>query len=285
MSTPRAPAPVRIARYLYAGTIRHGRPDGDAFVRWSAPPWEGGRETGERDPLEASRLLVPVQPSKIVCVGLNYRAHIAESATVLPDRQEQPSEPLLFLKPPSALVASGEAIRYPAGVERLDPEAELAVVIGRRARHVAEERALEHVAGYTAFDDVSARNYQRRDGQWTRAKGFDTFAPLGPWLAVGLEAGDLAVQCRVNGAVRQSARTSDLLFPVPVLVSFISRIMTLEPGDVIATGTPAGVAPIEPGDVVEVEVEGVGVLVNRVEDARGPARPAPRTVARTADIG
>jgi 2-keto-4-pentenoate hydratase/2-oxohepta-3-ene-1,7-dioic acid hydratase in catechol pathway len=209
-------------------------------------------------------LLPPAAPTKIVCIGLNYRAHLAESPSVAPGA-EAPREPLLFLKPPSALIAHGEAIRYPPGVTRLDPEAELAVVIGRRARRVAEERALECVAGLTAFDDVSARNYQRADGQWTRAKGFDTFAPMGPWIAIGLDPSDLGVECRVNGEPRQRARTSDLLFPVPFLVSFVSHVMTLEPGDVIATGTPAGVAPVRPGDRVEVEVEGIGVLANRVE--------------------
>ncbi|MBI5711064.1 MAG: fumarylacetoacetate hydrolase family protein [Candidatus Eisenbacteria bacterium] len=234
-----------IARYLVEGHAHHGRREGDAFVRLSAPPWLGGRETGARDAAAAVRLLPPVTPGKIVCVGLNYRAHIAESASVV--------------------AASGEAVRYPPGVERLDPEGELGVVIGRRARAVTVDAAPVYVAGLTCFNDVSARDYQRRDGQWTRAKGFDTFAPLGPWVAVGLAPGHLQVECRVNGEVRQRGDTADLLFPVPFLVSFISRVMTLEPGDVIATGTPAGVAPVFPGDTIEVEVEGVGVLVNRVE--------------------
>ena len=150
----------------------------------------------------------------------------------------------------------------------LDPEAEMAVVIGRRARAVSEGEALSHVAGLTAFNDVSARNYQRSDGQWTRAKGFDTFAPLGPWIAVGLAPEGLEVTCRVNGVERQRGNTADLLFPVPALIRFISSIMTLEVGDVIATGTPAGIAPVEHGDRIEVEVSGVGVLENRVEGSR-----------------
>ena len=257
-------AVLRIARYLLDGQPRHGRVDGDGFVRWSAAPWEGGRETGPRDAAAAVRLLPPVTPTKIVCVGLNYRAHIAESVTAVAG-SPPPDEPLLFLKPPSAVIASGEPIRRPPELERMDPEAELAVVIGRRARRVTAERALDHVAGLTAFNDVSARDYQRRDNQWARAKGFDTFAPLGPWLAIGLAPDRLAVECRVNGERRQQGSTADLIFPVPFLIAHISRIMTLEPGDVIATGTPAGVAGVAVGDVIEVEVEGVGVLVNRVE--------------------
>jgi 2-keto-4-pentenoate hydratase/2-oxohepta-3-ene-1,7-dioic acid hydratase in catechol pathway len=222
--------------------------------------------TGDFDPLDSVRLLPPVSPSKIVCVGLNYRAHVAESQSVLPGAEER-AEPLLFLKPPSAVIGSGQPIRYPPGVTRLDPEAELGVVIGRRARAVPLEAASDFVAGLTCFNDVSARNYQRQDGQWTRAKGFDTFAPLGPWVAVGLEPEGLSVECRVNGRARQQGNTRDLLFPVSFLVSYISRIMTLEPEDVIATGTPAGVAPVEVGDRIEVEVEGVGILVNTVEMA------------------
>ncbi|MFI5370393.1 MAG: fumarylacetoacetate hydrolase family protein [Candidatus Eisenbacteria bacterium] len=253
-----------IARYEVDGIVCHGRREAGGFVRLDAPPWLGGGESGPLDAGERVRLLPPVVPSKVVCVGLNYRAHIAESRSVVPGAAS-PREPLLFLKPPSAVIASGEAIRYPRSVTRLDPEAELAVVVGRRARHVSLETALEHVAGLTCMNDVSARNHQREDGQWTRAKGFDTFAPLGPWVAVGLDPGALAVVCRVNGARRQEGNTADLLFPVPVLVSFISSIMTLEPGDVIATGTPAGIAPVEVGDVIEVDVEGIGVLVNRVQ--------------------
>jgi len=253
-----AGAVQHIARY------RSERREAGGFVRLDAPPWLGGSETGPFDRADQVTLLAPVAPGKIVCVGLNYKAHIAESLSVTAGTPP-PREPLLFLKPPSAVIATGEAIRYPRSVTRLDPEAELAVVMGRRARAVSAADALGYVAGFTAINDVSARNHQREDGQWTRAKGFDTFAPLGPWVATGLDAGALAVTCRVNGVPRQNGHTSDLLFPVPVLIGFISSIMTLEPGDVIATGTPAGIAPVEVGDVIEVEVEGIGVLVNRVE--------------------
>jgi 2-keto-4-pentenoate hydratase/2-oxohepta-3-ene-1,7-dioic acid hydratase in catechol pathway len=256
-----------IARYRSNGRVCVGRLEGDEFVRLDAPPWSRGVETGERDRRAGVELLPPVIPTKVVCVGLNYRAHIAESQTVLPGGAKEPVEPLIFLKPPSAVIASGEPIQYPHGVTRLDPEAELAIVIARRARAVTPERALEFVAGYTCFNDVSARNYQRQDGQWTRAKGFDTFAPLGPWVTAGLSASDVVVECRVNGQTRQRGRTSDLIFPVPFLVSHVSRVMTLEPGDVIATGTPAGIAPVEVGDMIEIEIEGIGVLENRVEKA------------------
>ena len=260
------PTVQHIARYRVGEAVHHGRRDGDGFVRLTAPPWNGGRETGDHDAGSSVTLLAPVVPTKIVCVGLNYRAHIGESGSVAPGTPP-PVEPLLFLKPASAVVASGQPIVYPQGVTRLDPEAELGVVIGRRARSVDEREAMACVAGLTCFNDVSARNYQRQDGQWTRAKGFDTFAPVGPWIAVGLAPEGLEVTCRVNGGPRQRGNTADLLFPVPALIRFISSIMTLEPGDIIATGTPAGIAPVEVGDRIEVEVAGVGVLENRVEAA------------------
>jgi 2-keto-4-pentenoate hydratase/2-oxohepta-3-ene-1,7-dioic acid hydratase in catechol pathway len=258
--------PAHVARYFADGRAHYGRVSGDAFERLSDAPWLGGAPLGTLDSRDAVRLLTPSVPTKIICVGLNYVAHIGESQSVVPGAAP-PAEPLLFLKPPSAGLASGEAIRYPRGVTRLDPEAEMALVIGRRARAVDKAEALSYVAGLTAFNDVSARNYQKSDGQWARAKGFDTFAPFGPYVATGLDPGGRRVECRVNGQRRQSGNTADLLFDAAFLVHFISRVMTLEPGDVIATGTPAGIAPVEPGDLIEVEVEGVGVLRNRVERA------------------
>ena len=252
------------ARVSHDGHVAFARRDGDRAEILDGAPWEGGRPTGREVPFSDCQLLAPCEPTKIVCVGLNYRAHVAESVTVVPGGGETPSEPLIFLKPPSAVLAPGQPIVYPRGVTRLDPEAELAVVIGRRARRVDAEHAMDYVAGLTGFNDVSARNYQRADGQWTRAKGFDTFAPLGPHLVMGLSPAKLEVECRVNGERRQLGNTSDLLFAVPALIAHISRIMTLEPGDVIATGTPAGVAPVEPGDRIEIEVEGVGILANPV---------------------
>lgn len=259
-------APQRIARYRVGDAEVFGRHEERGWARLTAPPWEGGRDAGIRDPLDGVSLLPPARPSKIVCVGLNYKAHVAESVSLGPGAAP-PEEPVLFLKPPSALLAHGELIRYPPGVTRLDPEAELGVVIARRARRVRRDEALDFVAGLTCFNDVSARNYQKQDGQWTRAKGFDSFAPVGPWVVTGLSPASLSVECRVNGEGRQHGNTSDLLFPVPFLVSFISHVMTLEPGDVIATGTPAGVAPVQVGDEIEIEVEGIGVLRNRVAPA------------------
>jgi 2-keto-4-pentenoate hydratase/2-oxohepta-3-ene-1,7-dioic acid hydratase in catechol pathway len=252
-----------IARYALDGAIHYGRREHDHWIRWSDAPWRNGRERAERDPVARVTLLTPCEPTKIVCIGLNYRAHVAESQSVLPGA-EPPKEPLVFLKPPSAALAHGQAIRYPRGVTRLDPEAEMAVVIGARVRHASLEQAMSAVAGVTCFNDVSARNYQKTDGQWARAKGFDTFAPFGPWIATGLDPGALTVECRVNGAVRQRGHTRDLLFPVAELIRHVSGIMTLEPGDVISTGTPSGVGNITPGDVVQIEIEGIGVLENPV---------------------
>jgi 2-keto-4-pentenoate hydratase/2-oxohepta-3-ene-1,7-dioic acid hydratase in catechol pathway len=265
-AAPLTPAPTAplLARYRVHGAACYGLLVGTRLHRLTAPPWMGGTPTGDEDAVDGAQWLPPCEPTKIVCVGLNYVEHVRESLTVATDLKEVPPEPLLFLKPPSSALAHGGTIRYPQGVTRLDPEGELAVVIGRRACCVPEAEALEYVAGVTCFNDVSARNYQKSDGQWARAKGFDTFAPFGPVIALGLPPGDLALETRVNGQARQHARTSAMHFKVPFLVHHISKIMTLEPGDVIATGTPAGIAPIVPGDVVEVELEGVGVLANTV---------------------
>jgi 2-keto-4-pentenoate hydratase/2-oxohepta-3-ene-1,7-dioic acid hydratase in catechol pathway len=198
-------------------------------------------------------------PSKIICVGRNYVEHARELGNEVPER------PLLFFKPPSAIVRSGEAIVLPPESERVEHEAEIAVIVGRRARQVTEEEAMDCVAAYAPLNDVTARDLQKADGQWARAKGFDTFCPLGdPVDANGIEPSELEVICRVNGEVRQQGRASQMVFSIPFLISYISRIMTLEAGDVIATGTPAGVGPLRPGDVVEVEIPGVGVLRNPV---------------------
>ena len=207
-------------------------------------------------PLTVSPLAV--RPSKIVCVGTNYRAHAQEMGKPLPE------EPLLFLKPPSALVGPGAPIVRPRGYQRVDFEGELAVVIGRTARRVSHAGALDHVAGYTCLNDVTVRDLQKRDVQFTRAKGFDSFCPVGPRVAAGLDPSRLRLETRVNGQVRQSSTTADLIFDVPTLIAFISAVMTLEEGDLISTGTPSGVGNLEPGDVVAVEIEGIGVLENPV---------------------
>jgi 2-keto-4-pentenoate hydratase/2-oxohepta-3-ene-1,7-dioic acid hydratase in catechol pathway len=203
-------------------------------------------------------LPLPQTPTKIVGVGLNYRTHAAEMQKPLP------AEPLLFLKPPSALIAPGAPIVRPAGYDRVDFEGELAVVIGKRARHVPPERALDHVRGYTCLNDVTVRDLQKRDVQYTRAKGFDSFCPVGPRVAEGLDPSSLRLVTRVNGVVRQDGNTSDLIFDVRALVAFVSRVMTLEEGDLISTGTPSGVGNLEPGDVVAIEIEGIGILENPV---------------------
>ena len=258
-----APVPDRLVRYLVAAAPCHGLDRGDHLARLSAAPWNGGRATGERDD-PASPRLAPCEPTKIVCIGLNYLEHVKESLTVAPGASAPPAEPLFFFKPPSAVLAPGQPIVKPSGLVRLDPEGEVALVIGRRARRVSEAEALAHVAGVTAFNDVSARDWQKQDSQWSRAKGSDTFAPFGPCVALGLDPRDLAFELSVNGKTRQRARTSDMHFGPAFLVHWVSRFVTLEPGDVIATGTPAGIAPIEPGDEVSVSVDGVGTLVNPV---------------------
>ncbi len=207
-------------------------------------------------------LLPPVRPSKIVCVGRNYREHAAELGNPMP------AEPLLFLKAPSAVIGDGDAIELPAVSERIEHEGELAVVIGRRARRISDdEDPLAYVLGYTCLNDVTARDLQRRDVQFTRGKSFDTFCPVGPFVVTGLDPTDLRVETRVNGETRQSGRTSQMAFPVALLIRYISHIMTLLPGDLISTGTPAGVGPLADGDVCEVEVEGVGALRNPVRAA------------------
>jgi 2-keto-4-pentenoate hydratase/2-oxohepta-3-ene-1,7-dioic acid hydratase in catechol pathway len=219
----------------------------------------GVRLTGNSYPLAEVRLLAPVLPSKVVAAGRNYASRLREVGG------EPPAEPVLFLKPSTSVTGPGEAIRYPVKLtERVDFEGELAVVIGRLCRAVPPERAEEVVFGYTCANDVTARDLQARDGQWTRAKGFDTFCPLGPWMETGADPADLALVTTVNGAVRQQARTSELLWDVPGLICHVSQVMTLLPGDVLLTGTPRGVGPLADGDEVSVTVEGIGTLTNRV---------------------
>ena len=228
-------------------------------------PWLGGLPTANTTPYDArTPTLAPVAPSKIVAIGSNYRAHVLEMGRPIP------TEPVLFLKPPSAVVGSGDAIVRPEGYERTDFEGELGVVIGKRCRNVAAADALSYVFGYTIVNDVTVRDLQKRDVQFGRAKGFDTFCPIGPVVVIAnatdgvIDPGNLRLQTRVNGELKQDTSTSDLIFDVPTLIAFVSGVMTLEPGDVLSTGTPSGVGPIVPGDRVEIEISGIGVLVNRV---------------------
>jgi 2-keto-4-pentenoate hydratase/2-oxohepta-3-ene-1,7-dioic acid hydratase in catechol pathway len=199
------------------------------------------------------------RPTKIVCVGRNYRAHAAELGN------EMPAEPLLFFKPPSSLLGGTRPILIPPDVGRVDFEGEIGLIVGRRARNVSEAEAWDYVSSIVPVNDVSARELQKKDNQWARAKGFDTFCPVGVPVPVNGNVGNLEVITRVNGEQRQHGRASDMAFPIEFLISYISRVMTLEPGDLIATGTPEGVGPLSPGDVVEVEIPGIGVLSNPVE--------------------
>ena len=212
-------------------------------------------------PVESVRLLAPVQPSKIVCIGRNYAEHAREHDV------EVPKVPLLFLKPPSSILNPGEAIILPPQSQQVEHEAELVVVIGRRTRNVIVEHAQDYIFGYTVGNDVTARDLQRSDGQWTRAKGFDTFCPFGPWGDTEFDPSDAIITCRVNDQPRQMASTRDMVFNVSMLIAFISAVMTLEPGDLIFTGTPAGVSPLKDGDEVVVEIEGLGRLGNPVRKA------------------
>ena len=222
-------------------------------------------KVGRRLTWSEVRPLPPVVPTKIIAVGRNYAEHVAEMET------ETPAFPRIFFKPLSAVIATGAVIEYPVLSQEVHHEAELAIVIGRRCRDVAPDEVRGVVFGYTCANDVTARDIQRASGETTWAKCFDTFCPLGPWVATGLDASDLAIQCAVNGEIRQNSRTSALIYDVPALVSYISQAMTLLPGDVILTGTPAGVSAVQPGDEVTVTIEGIGSLTNPVRRESSPA--------------
>lgn len=251
---------MRIVRYRGADGPAWGIAATDGVVRAaSGTPFVDlavtDQEVGELDGLE---LLAPATPSKVICVGRNYRAHAAEFNSPLPD------EPLLFMKPPSSVIGPGAAIHYPSLSQRVDPEAELVVVIGREAHRVAARDAAGYIGGYTCGNDVTARDIQASDDQWTRGKGFDTFCPIGPWIETELDPSDLRITCTVDGEARQDGRTRDLIFPIPYLVEYISRFTRLLPGDLVMTGTPEGVAPMAIGSTVTVAVEGIGALSNPV---------------------
>jgi 2-keto-4-pentenoate hydratase/2-oxohepta-3-ene-1,7-dioic acid hydratase in catechol pathway len=258
---------VRIARFVHPGGAAFGVVEGGAGADWEAltvaeiegHPFGQIVFTGQRWALPDVRLLSPILPSKVVCVGRNYAAHAAELGN------DVPTAPLLFLKPSTAVIGPADAIRLPADSQQVEHEAELAVVIGATgAREVPAERALGTVLGYTCANDVTARDQQRADVQFTRAKGHDSFCPLGPWIETSLDPADLGVRCEVDGEVRQDGRTKDFVFDVATLVSYVSHVMTLLPGDVLLTGTPAGVGPIVAGQQVSITVEGIGTLTNPV---------------------
>lgn len=245
-------------RFESYGEAQYGFIDRHQVTAISPHPFGAYEETEEPVPLADVRILPPVLPTKIVAVGVNYMAHAKEMG------QDLPAEPLIFLKPASSVIGSLDPIIYPKMSSRVDHEAELAVVIKKRAKNVSEAQALDFVLGCTCFNDVTARDLQKKDGQWTRAKGFDTFSSIGPWIVTDLDTSNLVIECYLNGVLKQKGTTRDMVFNVPQLVSYISSIMTLEPGDVIATGTPPGIGPMQVGDRVDVNIEGIGVLSNSV---------------------
>ena len=250
---------MRLVRFLVENQVRYGVLEGDTVRELLRPFYEGLTPMTAAHPLAEVELLAPTRPSKMLCIGLNYRDHAEEMGKPIPD------EPVLFMKPTTALAGHGQPIVYPRMAGRVDYEAELAVVIGRRCRSVSVDDADACILGYTCFNDVTARDLQSKDSQWTRAKGFDTFGVMGPWIETDPgDTGCLTVTSRLNGDLRQQSTTEQLIFSCRDLLSWASRIMTLEPGDVIATGTPAGIGPMRPGDEVEVEVQGIGILKNPV---------------------
>jgi 2-keto-4-pentenoate hydratase/2-oxohepta-3-ene-1,7-dioic acid hydratase in catechol pathway len=255
---------MRIVRFSHGNQVKYGVIKDNVIHSLSLDPFstfESGSSyeyQGKVYPLDEVRLLAPCLPSKVVCLGLNYRPHAQEFKQSLPD------SPILFIKPSTAVIGPGEAIVLPRNYVRVDYEGELGVVIGKKARFVSKEKAQEYILGYTCVNDVTEREFQKIDGQWTRSKGFDTFAPIGPWIETRIETEDLKIETYLNGELRQSDRTSELIFGVSKLVEFISDIMTLLPGDIIATGTPAGVGPMKPGDLVKIKIEKIGTLSNPV---------------------
>jgi 2-keto-4-pentenoate hydratase/2-oxohepta-3-ene-1,7-dioic acid hydratase in catechol pathway len=208
--------------------------------------------------IKDARLLAPVEPTKIVCLGLNYREHAAELD------MDIPKEPVIFLKPPSSIIGPDDSIIYPAASLRLDYEAELAIIVKKRARSINAQDVKDYILGYTCLNDITARDIQKRDGQWTRAKSFDTFCPIGPHIETCLDTGDIKIKLSVNNNIKQSSSTSDMIFDVDYIISFVSGIMTLMPGDIVTTGTPKGVGPLTRGDIVNVEIDGIGCLTNKV---------------------
>ena len=255
---------MRIVRYSREGQVGFGILEGETIAALSPHPFAAFEYTGERFPTGEVRLLAPVLPTKVVAVGRNYAEHAREMGG------EVPADPVIFLKPSTAVIGPGDPIVHPGWVGRVDYEGELAVIVGKLARRLDEADAIQAVLGFSCANDVTARDLQRADGQWARAKGFDSFCPLGPWIETDLDSSDLALRTLVNGEPRQQARTSQLERGVASLMAFVSRVMTLLPGDVLLTGTPAGVGPLEVGDRVEVEIDGIGVLANQVVGEPSP---------------
>ena len=251
---------MKFARYLAHGQVSYGVLEGDVLRAITSTPFEEYRITDHSHTLSEVKLLPPTSPSKILAVGLNYATHLHD--------RPAPKEPSIFLKTPSSVVGPGEPIVRPRGVGTLDEEAELVVVMRRRCRNASREEALSYVLGYTCGNDVSAREWQRGDSQWWRAKSSDTFAPVGPYIADDINPGNVMLRARVNGTEVQAESTASFVFDVPTTISWISQRITLEPGDLIFTGTPGTSAHLKAGDTVEVEIDGIGILSNPVQDER-----------------
>jgi 2-keto-4-pentenoate hydratase/2-oxohepta-3-ene-1,7-dioic acid hydratase in catechol pathway len=250
---------MNICRVRFKDRVLYAVLDGDRVIPIDGSIFADFTVGGEPIPLSGVQLLAPVGPSKIVAVGLNYKDHAMERGKPLPE------EPLLFIKPSTAVIGPGDSIIYPHMSKRVDYEGELAVVIKRRASQLCALDPIEpYILGYTCLNDVTARDLQDKDKQFTRAKSFDTFAPIGPWIVTDLDPSALDIKTYLNGKLRQSSNTRHLIFSVPDLIRFVSNVMTLQPGDVITTGTPAGIGPMAPGDEVDVEIQGIGKLTNRV---------------------
>jgi 2-keto-4-pentenoate hydratase/2-oxohepta-3-ene-1,7-dioic acid hydratase in catechol pathway len=255
---------VRIARFSHDGEVAFGVVEGEDIAEIASHPFGPVVFTGKRLPVSGVRLLAPVLPSKVVAIGKNYADHASEMGGDVPE------QPLIFLKPSTAVTGPGDPIAYPGSSERVDYEGELAVVVGRLCRDVPEVMAMDVVLGYTCANDVTARDQQKTDGQWSRAKGYDSFCPLGPWIETELDITDLRITTTLNGETKQDGRTAQIVHKVPALIAYITSCMTLLPGDVILTGTPAGVGPMQIGDEVSVEIERIGRLTNTVVP-RAPA--------------
>ncbi|MBE9532357.1 MAG: fumarylacetoacetate hydrolase family protein [Proteobacteria bacterium] len=262
---------MKLARFSFEERVAYGVVEGDRLFELPIDPFSEGtehmlpglvsmaKEQGTPHKLEDVRLLAPCVPSKIIAIGLNYKAHAAEF------NKELPEEPMFFFKPPTSVVGPGDNIIYPSHMShRVDFEAELAIVVGRQARNISIHDTRDYIFGYTCFNDVTARDLQATDKQYARAKGFDTFAPMGPWIETELDEADVKIESCLNGEARQSTSSSDMIFSAEELFSFVSHVMTLKPGDVIATGTPSGVGKMKPGDEIEIRIDGIGSLVNSV---------------------
>jgi 2-keto-4-pentenoate hydratase/2-oxohepta-3-ene-1,7-dioic acid hydratase in catechol pathway len=249
---------MRIARVQHGGAPTYAIVEGETVYRLEGSPFENPHRGERLGDLGSMKLLAPCEPSKVLCIGLNYHAHAKET------NQQVPPEPLMFWKPPTTVIGPGDNVVWAPGSEKIDYEAELAVVFKKTAKNVAPGAYKEYVLGYTCANDVSARDFQRGDGQWARAKGSDTFCPLGPWIETNVDPSDLRISGKLNGETRQDSRTSDLAFNVDHLIAHLTKYFTMLPGDVLITGTPSGIGPMNPGDEYEVTIEGIGSLKNRM---------------------